>query len=183
MPSMQELALAMGPEMKQPANGPPLDSGLAETIWVKNQWPPLAGSNRHDGSPPLLQCRCVSPMSVSREITGDTRFKALLKIRISPMLLVSTTFPLPAHRPWSGGSMSPTREVVVFNVALSTALMPFTLVEPPANGLMLSQPGRNGTQLTVGIWTVEPFPCTGTWGRSSGMARARSSDFACTLSD
>jgi hypothetical protein len=33
MPSRQVLALAA----KQPANGPPLDSGLFETIWVKNQ--------------------------------------------------------------------------------------------------------------------------------------------------
>src|SRR6516162_11937435 len=157
----------MGPEMKEPANGPALDSGLADTSWLKNQCPPLARSNRHVGSPPLLQCRLVSPMSVSRGMTGDTRFKALLKIRISPMLLVSTTFPLPAHMPWSGGSTSPTARLV-FNVALSTALMPFTLTEPPANGLMLSQPGRNGTQLTVGILTAGVLPCwLGTRGRSN----------------
>ena len=108
MPSKQVLALAT----KQPANGPPLDSGLAETNWLKNQCPPLAESNRHVGSPPLLQCRFVSPITVSRGMTGETRFRALLKIRISPMLLVSTTDPLPAHRPWSGGSMSPMKLVV-----------------------------------------------------------------------
>src|SRR5690348_11491094 len=116
MPSRQVLGLPM----KQPANGPPLFSGLAETISVKIQCPPLAGSNTHEGSPPLLQFRFVSPISRSKEMTGDTRFRALLKIRISPMLLVSTTFPLPAHRPWSGGSTSPTK--LVGCEALSTAL-------------------------------------------------------------
>src|SRR5215831_11534190 len=177
MPSAQVLALAM----KQPANGPPLDSGLFETNWVMNQCPPLAESNTQVGSPPLLQCRFPSPITVSKEMTGEVRFRALLKIRISPMLLVSTTDPLPAHRPWSGGSMSPMK--LVFSEALSTALMPFTLVAPPANELMLSQPGRSGWQLTVGILTTGPLACPGTWGRSNGMARARSGDVACTLRD
>src|SRR5215469_5895168 len=174
MPSKQVLALAT----KQPANGPPLRSGLAETIWVMIQCPPLAESKTHEGSPPLLQRRCVRPITVSRGMTGDTRFRALLKIRISPMLLVSTTDPLPAHRPWSGGSMSPMK--LVFIEALSTALMPFTLAEPPANELMLSQPGRSGWQLTVGIVTAGPLTC-GTRGRSNGMALDLSSDFACAF--
>src|SRR5580693_5595364 len=175
MPSMQEFALAT----KQPANGPPLDVGLAETISVMNQCPPLAGSHRHEGSPPLLQCRFVSPMIVSSEMTGDVRLSALLKIRISPMLLVSTTDPLPAHRPWSGGSMSLKLGIgMVVCVALSTAFRPFTPVEPPANELMLSQPGRSGWQLTVGILTAGPLTCAGTRGRINGMALAVSGDFA-----
>src|SRR5215831_1873456 len=173
MPSRQVLALAT----KQPANGPPFFSGLAETIWVKIQCPPLAESKTHDGSPPLLQRRCVSPITVSRGMTGDARCRALLKIRISPMLLVSTTFPLPAHRPWSGGSMSPMK--LVGSEALSTALMPLTLADPPANELMLSQPGRSGWQLTVGILMVGPLACPGTRGRRNGKALARSSEFAC----
>ena len=64
------------------------------------------------------------------------------------MLLISTTDPLPAHRPWSGGSMS--LKVLAVCVALSTAFRPFTAVAPPAEVLMLSQPGRSGTQLTDG---------------------------------
>src|SRR6266853_4331475 len=150
MPSRQVLALAM----KQPANGPPLDSGLAETISVKNQCPPLAESNRHEGSPPLLQFRCVSPITVSKGMTGDTRFKALLKIRISPMLLVSTTDPLPAHRPWSGGSTL--LKMLVVCSALSTAFRPLTLVAPPLEVLIWSQPGPRGTQLTDGTGKEEP---------------------------
>src|SRR6202035_4706013 len=145
MPSRQVLATAA----KQPTNGPPLDSGLFETNWVMNQCPPLAESNTQEGSPPLLQCRFPSPITVSREMTGDVRFRALLKISISPMLLVSITDPLPPHSPWSGGSAS--LNLLVLCVALSTALMPFTPVAPPANELMLSQPGRSGWQLTVGI--------------------------------
>src|SRR5689334_2227762 len=144
MPSRQVLATPT----KQPANGPPLDSGLFETNWVMNQCPPLAESNWQAGSPPLLQCRFPSPITRSSEMTGETRFRALLKIRTSPALLVSTTDPLPAHRPWSGGSVS--LNMLAVCVALSTALMPFTLVAPPANELMLSQPGRSGWQLTVG---------------------------------
>src|SRR5215469_7343169 len=174
MPSKQVLALAT----KQPANGPPLRSGLAETIWVMIQCPPLAESKTHEGSPPLLQRRCVSPITVSMGMTGDARFRALLKISISPMLLVSITCPLPAHRPWSGGSMSPMK--LVGCEALSTALMPFTLAEPPANELMLSQPARSGWQLTVGIWTRGPLACLAARGRSGsdGKALARSGEFA-----
>src|SRR5262249_46858754 len=175
MPSRQVLALAT----KQPTNGPPLFSGLFETIWVVIQCLPLAESKVHEGSPPLLQPRCVRPITVFREMTGDTRFRALLKIRISPLLLVSSTFPLPAHRPWSGGSMSPTK--LVGCEALSTALMPLTLVEPPANELMLSQPARSGWQLTVGIWTRGPLACDAARGcrGSDGNALNRSGDFAC----
>jgi len=64
--------------------------------------------------------------------------------------------------------------------ALSTALMPLTLVEPPANELMLSQPGRSGWQLTVGIWTRGPLACLPARGRSGsdGKALAWSGDFA-----
>ena len=61
---------------KQPVNAPPSDSGLAETIWVKNQCPPLAGVVHAGGIPPLLQCLPVSPMMVSKEIGADWRFKA-----------------------------------------------------------------------------------------------------------
>jgi hypothetical protein len=66
--------------------------------------------------------------------------------------------------------------LVVF-VALSTALMPFTPVAPPADELMLSQPARSGWQLTVGIWMVGALLSAGTWGRSNGIA----CDFACPL--
>src|SRR5690349_7469855 len=175
MPSRQVLATAA----KQPANGPPLDSGLFETNWLMNQCPPLAESNTQEGSPPLLHCRFPSPITRSSEMTGETRCRALLKIRISPMLLVSTTDPLPAHSPWSGGSTS--LNLLVVLSALSTALMPFTPTAPPANGLMLSQPARSGWQLTVGIWTVGALASPGTWGRSNGRALARSSDFDCPL--
>ena len=71
-------------------------------------------------------------MIVSSEIGADWRFKAVLKTRTSPMLLVSTTCPLPAHRPWSGGSML-LLGLVVFS-ALSTAFRPLTLVAPPLDG-------------------------------------------------
>ena len=84
---------------KQPVKGPPLNSLLVETNCVKNQCPPLAESKMHEGSPPLLKPRLVSPMRVSSEMTADFRSRDLLKTRISPMLLVSTTDPLPAHRP------------------------------------------------------------------------------------
>ncbi len=144
MPSEQALALAA----KQPANVPPWDSGVDETISVKKKCPPLDGSYTQEGSPPLLNPRPVSPMSVSNGIGADSRFKAVLKTRISPMLLVSTTNPLPAHRPWSGGSMSP--RGLVGSEALSTAFRPFTPVAPPAEVLMVSQPARRGTQLTDG---------------------------------
>src|SRR5487761_667241 len=87
-------------------------------------------------------------MIVSSEIGEDARCRAVLKTRISPMLLVSTTRPLPAHRPWSGGSTS-LNSLAVW-VALSTAFRPFTPVAPPADVLMLSQPGPRGTQLTDG---------------------------------
>lgn len=74
-------------------------------------------------------------------------------------------------------------KMLVVCVALSTALMPFTLVEPPANELMLSQPGRSGTQLTVGMMTAVLLPCAvGTRGRINGMALALSTDLACALS-
>jgi hypothetical protein len=68
-------------------------------------------------------------------------------------------------------------------VALSTALIPFTLVEPPANGLMASQPARSGWQLTVGIVaTGARTSATGTRGRSNGRALALSRAFADRLS-
>ena len=56
---------------KQPENGPPLCSVLAETISVKNQCPPLLESNWQEGSPPLLQPLAVSPMTVSSGIGAD----------------------------------------------------------------------------------------------------------------
>src|SRR5215469_798539 len=179
MPSRHWLATPA----KQPVNAPPADSGLADTIWVKNQCPPLEGSKIQDGSPPLLQFFLSSPMILSNEITADLRFRALLKIRISPMLLVSTTDPLPAHRPWSGGSTL-LKMLVVFS-ELSTALMPLTLVAPPLPVLMRSQPLRSGTQLTDGMgkdvvlvlsrrcWAADRW----TIGRAAGgMACARSRD-------
>ena len=64
------------------------------------------------------------------------------------MLLVSTTNPLPAHSPWSAGSMSPSG--LVDSVPLSTAFRPFTPTAPAADALMGSQPGPSGWQLTVG---------------------------------
>src|ERR1700722_3781303 len=87
-------------------------------------------------------------MTVSNEIGEDARCKAVLKTRISPMLLVSSTRPLPAHRPWSGGSTS--LNMLAVWLALSTALQPLTPVAPPAEVLMRSQPGPRGTQLTDG---------------------------------
>src|SRR5205823_9299746 len=119
--------------------------------------------------PALLQFRLVRPITVSSGMTGDTRLRAWLKIRISPMLLVSTTLPLPAHRPWSGGSMSPMK--LVFCEALSTALMPLTPTAPPLDELMLSQPRLSGRQVTVGMTTeVELRLYAGTRGRSNGRA-------------
>src|SRR5260370_18781712 len=161
--------------MKHPANGPPLDTGLAEAISVKNQWPPLAESYRHWGSPPLLQCLAVRPMSLFSGMIVYRRCRVVLKIRISPRLFASTTDPLPAHRPWSGGSMSP---IVGACEALSTALMPFTPTAPPADVLMESQARLAGWQLTVGIWMAELCPPAGTWGRSKGSALPRSCHFA-----
>ena len=73
------------------------------------------------------------------------------------MLLVSTTNPFPAHRPWSAGSMS-RPDVLVGSVALSTAFRPFTPTEPPSDMLMRSQPGPSGSQLTVGAGTTGSAP-------------------------
>src|SRR5450755_3437879 len=78
------------------------------------------------------------------------------------MLFVSTTEPLPAHRPWSGGSMSP--RGFVASEALSTAFRPFTPVAPPADVLMLSQPAPSGWHRTVGMIGV---------GAASTVAAAR----------
>src|SRR5260370_12516045 len=127
--------------------GPPLASLFAEAISVKNQCPPLDESNRHEGSPPLLHPRPVSPMRVSSGIGADKRCRRWLNTRTSPMLLVSATNPLPAHSPWSAGSMSPSG--LVGSVPLSTAFSPFTPTEPPADMLMGSQPGPSGSQLAV----------------------------------
>src|SRR5208282_1725405 len=99
-------------------------------------------------SPPLLHPLLVSPIRVSKGMTADARCKSVLKTRISPRLLASTTYPFPAQRPWSAGSMSPTR--LVGSPPLSTAFKPFTPVAPPEDELMLSHPGPNGWQLTVG---------------------------------
>src|SRR5581483_221149 len=132
----------LGTPAKQPANGPPEASLLADAISVKNQWPPCSASKTHDGSPPLLQPRPVSPMRVSSGIGADKRCNAVSKTMISPMLLASTTLPRPAHRPWSGGSMSPC--VLVGSVALSTAFSPLTPTAPPAEELTMSQPGPSG---------------------------------------
>ena len=74
MPSSHSLATPA----KQPLNGPPAASGFAETISVKNQCPPLAESYSHDGSPPLLYPRPVSPITVSRGIGADWRCSAVL---------------------------------------------------------------------------------------------------------
>src|SRR6516162_3045406 len=113
-------------------------------------------------SPPLLHPLLVSPMMVSRGMTADLRCNFVSKTRISPMLLDSTTNPLLAQRPWSGGSMSPT-DTLVGCVALSTAFKPFTPVAPPENELIMSQPGPNGWQLTLGgvIVILGPKPCGG----------------------
>src|SRR5262249_32482904 len=80
-----------------------------------------------------------------------------------------------------GGSTS--LKMLAVCVALSTALMPFTLVDPPANELMLSQPGRSGSQLTVGTVMVGVWPAAaGTRGRINGIALALSCAFADRLS-
>ncbi len=65
------------------------------------------------------------------------------------MLLVSTTDPLPAHRPWSGGSTSENSLVVCS--ALSTAFSPLTPTAPAAELLIVSQPSASGSHLTVGM--------------------------------
>ena len=77
------------------------------------------------------------------------------------MLLASTTNPLPAHRPWSAGSMSPSG--LVGSVPLSTAFRPFTPTAPPADLLMGSQPGPSGWQLTVGagVYGISAGPDAG----------------------
>ena len=92
------------------------------------------------------------------------------------MLLVSTTYPLPAQRPWSAGSMSPSG--LVDSVPLSTAFRPFTPTEPPADVLMGSQPGPSGWQLTVGAGvTGGSAPalrtCFSPGRRRHGMVRVR----------
>src|ERR1035438_6569600 len=109
-------------------------------------------------------------MIVSSEIGEDARCKAVLKTRISPMLLVSTTRPLPAQRPWSGGSTS-LNSLEVFS-ALSTAFRPFTPVAPPADVLMRSQPGPRGRQLTDGTGN------DATWVRARLAAAERCSGWA-----
>src|ERR1700739_848327 len=84
-------------------------------------------------------------------MTDDCRSKAVLKIRSSPTLLASTTYPLPAHKPWSAGSLSLCGlPAASSNVPLSTAFRPFTPTAPPEDELMVSQPGPNGWQLTAG---------------------------------
>ena len=147
MPSRQSSATVPA---KQPAKGPPLASEFSETISVKNQCPPLFGSNRHETSPPLLYPLAVSPMRVSSGMGADLRCRAGLKTRISPMLLVSTTYLLLAHSPWSAGSMSGGTRMLVLSVPLSTAFRPFTPFAPPADVLIGSQPGPSGWQLTAG---------------------------------
>ncbi len=72
------------------------------------------------------------------------------------MLLLSATNPLPAHSPWSAGSMSPSG--LVDSVPLSTSFRPFTPTEPPADMLMGSHPGPSGWQLTVGAGTGGSAP-------------------------
>src|SRR6185437_1730736 len=134
---------------KQPENGPPDASVLADAISVKNQCPPLSASKSHEGSPPELQPLAVSPITVSSGIAPDSRRRPALKTMSSPMLFASTTLPLPAHRPWSGGSMSPCG--LVGSVPLSTAFRPLTPTAPPAEELTVSQPGPCGWQLTVGM--------------------------------
>lgn len=78
------------------------------------------------------------------------------------MLLDSTTYPLPAQRPWSAGSIS-ALSVLVLCSALSTAFNPLTPVAPPEVGLIRSQPGPIVWQLTVG-------------GAGSGPLRGRTGD-------
>ena len=94
-------------------------------------------------SPPLLQPLPVSPIRVSSGMTEEIRLSRVLKIRTSPRLLSSTTYPLPAHRPWSAGSMSPFG--LVLCVPLSTALRPLAPWEPPARRLILSHPEPGGS--------------------------------------
>ena len=99
-------------------------------------------------SPPLLQPLLVSPIRVSSGMTVEIRLSRVLKIRISPRLLSSTTYPLPEHRPWSAGSMSPFG--LVLSVPLSTALRPLTPFAPSGLRLILSHPDPGGSQLTDG---------------------------------
>src|SRR5215469_9080962 len=95
-------------------------------------------------------------MRVSSGIGDDKRCRRWLKTMTSPMLLPSTTNPLPAHRAWSAGSMSPSG--LVGSVPLSTAFRPFTPTEPPSDVLTGSQPGPSGSQLTVGAGTGGSAP-------------------------
>src|SRR5579863_7915811 len=102
-------------------------------------------------SPPLLQPRAGRPMMVSRGITKDCLCNAVLKIRISPTLSDSTTYPLPAQILWSGGSISSNGLPALNNSnPLSTAFNPFTPMAPPEDELMVSQPGPAGWQLRLG---------------------------------
>src|ERR1700733_10656864 len=116
-------------------------------------------------SPPLLHPMVVSPIMVSREMGDDFRVKAVLKTRTSPRLFASTTYPLPAHRPWSAGSMSSP-----YKVPLSTAFKPFTPLAPPEDELMASQPGLLGWQLTVGGTLTVKDVAPGRLRRGSSIA-------------
>ena len=119
-------------------------------------------------------------MIVSSGIGADWRFKAVLKTRISPMLLVSTTNPFPAHSPWSGGSMSP--RGLVGSDALLTAFRPFTLVAPPFDVLIRSQPGPSGWQLTDGTAKEGFWASRRRWAADSWMCRGSGSGMACARS-
>ncbi len=124
-------------------------------------------------SPPLLQPLLVSPISVSSGMTEETRLSRVLKNRTSPRLLSSTTYPLPAHRPWSAGSRSPFG--LVLSVPLSTALRPLTPFAPPGLRLILSHPDRSGSQLTAGgTGSGSALATIGDgmrWARADGFAR------------
>ena len=124
-------------------------------------------------SPPLLQPLLVSPIRVSSGMTEEIRLSRVLKIRISPRLLSSTTYPLPAHRPWSAGSMSPFG--LVLSVPLSTALRPLTPFAPSGPRLILSHPDPGGSQFTDGGAGSGPFLATigdgRAWASADGLAR------------
>src|ERR1700734_1928391 len=107
-------------------------------------------------SPPLLQPLTVSPIRVSSGMTEEIRLSRVLKIRISPMLLSPTTYPLPAHRPWSAGSMS-CPSTLVLCVPLSTALSPLTPFAPSGLRLIRSHPAPSGAQFTDGGAGSGPF--------------------------
>src|SRR5579872_2009753 len=98
-------------------------------------------------SPPLLQPvpshagSPLSPITESREITEPTRLRLVSKTCISPMLSDCRTNPLPAHSPWSDGSMSrPGPPAAMLALALSTALRPLTPTAPPVVLLATAQP-------------------------------------------